>query len=178
MRVDRLAPDDRDRPAVALLGHRGFFTDANGCVARWAWERFPFRAVAYAEDHLLAQDMLRGGLAKVFVPDAAVIHSHEYTPLQWLRRSFDEARAVRDVYGWAEPASPRVLARNLWGRIGADWRWIRAQGHADGVRQGMTALSASAAYHGTRIAGAVLGARADRLPAGLVRYLSLEGRGR
>ena len=45
--------------------------------------------------------MLRAGYAKVYVPDAAVIHSHEYSPGEWLRRSFDEARAVAEVYGFA-----------------------------------------------------------------------------
>ena len=51
---------------------RSFFTDANGCLARAAWERVPFRAVAYAEDQLLARDMLAAGYAKVYRPDAAV----------------------------------------------------------------------------------------------------------
>ena len=32
-------------------------------------------------------------------------------------------------------------------------------------------------HHGARSLGTVLGARADRLPAGLIRRLSLEGRG-
>ncbi|HWF34885.1 MAG TPA: glycosyltransferase family A protein, partial [Solirubrobacteraceae bacterium] len=52
-RVDRLSPSERDIPARALLGARGFFTDANGCVARSAWESVPFRPVPYAEDHVL-----------------------------------------------------------------------------------------------------------------------------
>ena len=69
----------------------------------------PFRAIAYAEDHLLTQDMHPGGLAKLFVPNAAVVHSHEYTPLQWLRRSFDEARAISDVYG-GQSRPPRAFS--------------------------------------------------------------------
>ena len=74
-----------------------FFTDANGCVARAAWEQVPFREVAYAEDQLLARDMLAAGYAKVYRPDAAVIHSHDYSPLDQLRRSFDEWRGLREV---------------------------------------------------------------------------------
>ena len=94
-RVDRgLRPEDR-RPGPVT-----FFTDANGCVAKAAWERVPFRAAPYAEDHLLALDMLHAGYAKVFVPQAAVVHSHAYTPRQLLSRAFDEGR------GSFEPADP------------------------------------------------------------------------
>ena len=49
---------------------------------------------AYAEDQLLARDMLAAGYAKVYRPDAAVIHSHHYRPLDRFRRSFDEWRGL------------------------------------------------------------------------------------
>jgi rhamnosyltransferase len=62
--LDRLPAQERDAPARALLGRRGYFTDANGCVSRAAWREVPFRPVAYAEDHVLAHDMLRAGYAK------------------------------------------------------------------------------------------------------------------
>ena len=72
----------------------------------------PFRDIAYAEDQALALDVLRAGYAKVFVPDAAVWHSHGYTPLQEFRRAFDEWRGLLEVYGWREPAAPRPDARS------------------------------------------------------------------
>ena len=162
-RVDILEPADRGLPPRAFLGHRGYFTDANGCVARAAWERVPFRPVAYAEDHLLAQDMLRAGFAKVFVPEAAVLHAHDYSTLGWLRRSFDEARAVQEIYGFAE--SPRTLLRNLRGGVSGD------------VRSGSPrVLISSLAHHAANGAGAFLGSRSARLPRRVVRALSLERR--
>ena len=173
-RVDRLAPGERGIATRELLGPRGFFTDANGCVSRAAWGSVPFRPVEYAEDHVLAQDMLRAGYAKVFLPSAAVIHSHDYSPLDWLRRAFDEFRSLHDVYGFTEPVDARVLALRIWGLVGADWRW--AATHCD--RRSLALLARSAAHHLLRTAGAVLGGRADRLPARLVAILSLEGRGR
>jgi glycosyltransferase involved in cell wall biosynthesis len=175
-RIDRLAASERDLPALALFGARGFFTDANGCVARAAWESVPFRAVPYAEDHVLAHDMLRAGYAKAFVPGAAVLHSHDYAPGEWLRRSFDEARALRDVYGFVPALDPRTLALTLRGRVGADWRWGRARGIASGPCGAFALLVRSFAHHALRITGSLLGARADRLPAGVVRRLSLEAR--
>ena len=138
-RIDGLEPGARDAPARDFLGHLGFFTDANGCVARAAWREVPFREIAYAEDHLLAQDMLRAGYAKVYVPDAAVVHSHEYSPAQWLRRSFDEARAVREVYGWTPDG--RRAGRNLRGGVAGDWRWARAQGDRGAARAGPRRLA-------------------------------------
>lgn len=172
-RIDRLEPAERDVPARALLGARGYFTDANGCVARTAWESAPFRPVRYAEDHVLAHDMLRAGYAKVYLPDAAVIHSHQYSGWDWLRRSFDEARALREVYGLVEPLGARSTPLKVWGLVGADWRFARAAGGARRRPAGL--LGRSAVHHSLRVTGAVLGSRADRLPRALVRGLSLEG---
>ena len=159
-RIDALAPEARDAPPRQFMGQLGFFTDANGCVARAAWREVPFREIAYAEDHLLAQDMLRAGYAKVYVPEAAVIHSHEYSPGQWLRRSFDEARAVREVYGFA--LGGRAAIRNVRGGVSGDRRWAREHGGGSGTRL----LGASLLHHGVRAAGTFLGGRAERLPPG------------
>jgi glycosyltransferase involved in cell wall biosynthesis len=166
-RIDRLAPEEREIPAARLLGHRGYFTDANGCVARAAWERVPFREVGYAEDHVLAIEMLRAGFGKVYVPGAAVVHSHDYSAREWLRRSFDETRAIREVYGIAPAGELRTAARNLRGSVGADWRAV-------GRRPRI--LADSLLHHGARTAGALLGAHARSLPAVLRSRLSLEGR--
>lgn len=173
-RVERLGPADRDTPARTLLGPRGYFTDANGCVARAAWEAVPFRSVPYAEDHVLAHDMLRAGYAKVYIPDAAVIHSHEYSGWDWLRRSFDEARALHEVYGLVEPFEARRTSLKVWGLVGADWHYARGMGVAGRRPAGL--LASSGVYHSLRVAGAVLGSRAQRLPDAVVRRLSLEGR--
>ena len=174
-RIDALEPAQRGAPPGDFLGHLGFFTDVNGCVARAAWEQVPFRCVAYAEDHLLAQDMLRAGFAKVYVPEAAVIHSHEYSAWQWMRRSFDEARAIRDVYDWA--VDPRAAGRNLRGNVRADWRWAR-DGGGEGVsgREAISVIPASLRHHGARTVGGLLGSHSDRLPALIAARLSLEGR--
>jgi GT2 family glycosyltransferase len=173
-RVERLDPSERSAPALELIGRRGFFTDANACLARAAWERVPFREVPYAEDRVLAIDMLRAGYAKAFVPDAAVLHSHDYTTLQELRRSFDEGRGLREVYGWLEPAGPGHLLRKLRGELGQGRRELARSG-VSGVRAQAT-LAAVSRHHVTRLAGALLGSRAEQIPAPLRRGLSLERR--
>jgi glycosyltransferase involved in cell wall biosynthesis len=160
--------------SAELLGRRGFFTDANSCIARKAWERVPFREVAYAEDRVLAIDMLRAGYGKAFVPEAAVLHSHDYSACEQFRRSFDEGRGLREVYGWREPASPRRLVLGLRGELGATRRELHAAGVARERRR--TTLVAVTRHHVLRLAGALLGSRADALPARARRRLSLEER--
>jgi rhamnosyltransferase len=172
--VERMAEGERSRPVRELVGRRGFFTDANACLARNAWERVPFRDVRYAEDRVLAIDMLRAGYAKAFLPSAAVIHSHDYGTSERLRRSFDEARGLLEIYGWREPASPARLLSHLRGELAA--------AHLDLVRQGIqpprrwAELVAVARHHAVARTGALLGSRADRLPESVRGWLSLEGR--
>jgi len=173
-RTDRLAAGERAVPVLELIGPRGFFTDANACVARAAWERVPFREVPYAEDRVLAIDMLRAGYAKAFVPDAAVLHSHEYTALQQLRRSFDEWRGLREVYGWREPARADHLLGQLRGELGQARRSLACEPISDAQRR--ATLVAVGRHHALRLVGAVLGSRADRLPGPVRRGLSLERR--
>jgi glycosyltransferase involved in cell wall biosynthesis len=186
--VERLSEHERSLPVERLIGRRGFFTDANACIAREAWERAPFREVPYAEDRVLAIDMLRAGYAKAFVPEAAVLHSHDYTASEQLRRCFDEWRGLREVYGFREPASPVLLARKLRGQVGAARRELaRAQGSPAAERATLlqraaratrreAALLAITRHHVLRLAGALLGSRAGMLPPRVRERLSLEGR--
>ena len=164
--AERLNEGERELPAVALMGRRGFFTDANAAIAAAAWERVPFREIAYAEDRAIALDMLRAGYAKVYEPRAVVLHSHEYAGRRRFQRAFDESAGLREVYGWREPATPGRLLSQLRGELGG----LRREG------AGPRALAAAAANQLIRHAGAVLGSRAGALPAGVQRRCSLEGR--
>jgi GT2 family glycosyltransferase len=172
--LERLAEGERTLPAIELLGRRGFFSDANACLARAAWEQVPFREVPYAEDRVLAIDMLRAGYAKAFVPQAAVVHSHDYTTLEQLRRAFDEWRGLLEVYGWREPASPARLLGQLRGVLGQAQAELAGEGASRATKR--AALAALSVHHLVRLAGSLLGSHADRLPAGARRRLSLEGR--
>jgi GT2 family glycosyltransferase len=173
-RIERLSEPERALPALELLGRRGFFTDANACISRAAWQRVPFRQVPYAEDRVLAMDMLRAGYAKAFVPDAAVVHSHAYTSGEQLRRCFDEWRGLLEVYGWREPLSPRRVLGQLRGELARARGALDAEGSHGAHRRAV--LAAVARHHLVSRAGALLGSRADRLPAPMRSGLSLERR--
>jgi rhamnosyltransferase len=174
-RIDRLQPSERDLPARSLVSRRGFFTDANACIAREAWSAVPFRAVPYAEDRALALDMLRAGYSKVFMPQASVLHSHSYGIVDELRRSFDEWRGLREVYGWREPVQPGRLLGQLRGELGLARRQLSLARTPSAERA--AALAAVGVHQAVRLAGAILGSRADMLPPTVRRSLSLEHRG-
>lgn len=170
-RVDRAESPDEG----GGLGRRVYFTDANGCLARAAWERVPFREVRYAEDQVLARDLLAAGYSKAYHPDAAVIHSHEYPPIQLFRRCFDEWRALREVHDHLAPAGPVRWGLIVQREVRDDLELMR------GEKTSGTALWRNAApslrHHAIRAAGAALGSRAESLPPWLRRHCSLEGRG-
>jgi glycosyltransferase involved in cell wall biosynthesis len=163
-RVDRGLRDEDRRPGPVT-----FFTDANSCIARSAWERVGFRDVSFAEDQLLATDMLAAGFAKAFVPAAGVVHSHDYPPLERLGRFFDEFRALREVYGHVEKVGVRHTLGTIRRNVARDRAYASARGGGDVTLDALT-------FHVVRAAGAALGTRADRLPAALRRRLSREGR--
>jgi len=172
-RVDR-AGSERDEADVATGRRLPFFSDANGCIARYAWERVPFREVPYAEDQLLAKDMLAAGYAKAYAPLAAVFHSHDYPPLALFRRCFDEWRGLREVHGDVEPAGPLGVALRIQRAVRDDIGLLRAEGRAGPSLAGPIAQSIR--HHSIRAAGAVLGSRAGRLPPRARRACSLERR--
>ena len=169
---------DRSPEGIAAYrdfpGQLTFLSDVNCAVARWAWERVPYREVPYAEDQLLGRELIEAGFAKVFHPEARVLHSHDYPALAFFRRYFDEFRSLREVLGFRQPWGPRRTLHDIRGLVGADMRWLKAQG-VEG-RALARPLLVSGRHHAGRMAGSIIGTRADRLPAALRRTLSLEGR--
>jgi rhamnosyltransferase len=124
-----LSPDgrpriDRDRDAVGP-GAVTFFTSSNCAVSRAL--RFP--EVEYAEDQALALAALHAGRAKAFLPDAAVIHSHDYGPVEQFRRAYDEWRALYDVYGFIQPLNLLDLQAQIRADVRAGAGPLRALRH-------------------------------------------------
>jgi rhamnosyltransferase len=171
-RVQRGLPSADNPDAMREL----FFTDANAMIDRGVLQRIPFRDIPYAEDQQLARDVLAAGYAKAFVPDAAVVHSHDYSRLDLFRRSFDEWRALRDVHDLRAPAGPVRNALTVQRQVRDDLALLRREGAPAGMR--LRALAASAAHHILRAAGAAAGSRARSLPPALREICSLEGRAR
>ena len=181
------APDGR--PRVDRLRERRA-SGPGHCAARPAWllhrrqrlrgqgglGEVPFRSVPYAEDHQLALDMLRAGYAKVYVPGAAVLHSHDYAPRRALpprlRRVARPARGLRLHRAAAGRHAARQGAGPCARRPALDARERRQP-------RRVAALAPRAVVHHTfKTAGALAGSRADRFGPGLRRAPVARGPGR
>ena len=61
-----------ERSPTGLAAYRAepwrltFFSSVNCCLSKEAWQRVPFRDVPYAEDQLIARELIEAGYAKVF----------------------------------------------------------------------------------------------------------------
>ena len=157
------------------FGPDTFYTDANGCILRRAYEEVPYRPVSYAEDQLLAREMLAAGWAKAYEPGAAVVHSHDYPPAELFGRLFDEFRALREVHGHVEQVGLRYSLGTLRRQVARDRAFLHAEG-VGGAELDRGTLE-SLRFYAIRAAAAALGTRAGVLPAPLRAWLSRDGRG-
>ena len=161
------APDGR--PALHRRGDLTFLSNVNAAYARECWAEIRFPDVAYAEDQAFGQAMLEAGWVKAYHPGAAVLHAHDYGPVEFMKRYFDEYRGLRQASGHVEPLRPLDAARE----VARDARWMRERGVPATSRARW--LGRSAVHHSGRRVASALGSRAERLPASVQRAVSLEG---
>jgi glycosyltransferase involved in cell wall biosynthesis len=157
-------------PCVQREGDQAFLSNVNAAYRRDCWEVIRFPDVPYSEDQAFARAMLAQGWAKAYVPEAAVLHAHDYPPLQFMRRYYDEYRGLRTTLGHVEPFGLRTTVRDVRSLVAADRRWLREHG---GSPHAWTARSLT--HHTGRKVFSALGSRAHAMPPAVQRRLSLEG---
>jgi glycosyltransferase involved in cell wall biosynthesis/SAM-dependent methyltransferase len=162
-------------PIVQRDGDVAFLSNVNAAYLRECWEQLRFDDVQYAEDAAFGRSMLAAGWAKVFHPGMRVAHAHDYPPVQFMRRYFDEYRGLHRTIGHVEGIGVRSTYRFVKGSVGADRRWMD-ENAVEGLQR-MRWTARSAIHHGGRKVFSALGSRADRLPGGVQRRISLEGTG-
>ena len=119
------APDGT--PARARRDDQMFLSNVNACYRRECWEQIRFADVPYAEDQAFARAMAARGWRRAYHPGAAVLHAHDYSPLGFMRRYFDEYRGLRETSGHVERIGVRSTVRDVRGLVAADRRWMREQ---------------------------------------------------
>ena len=108
-----------------------FYSDNSSCMRKSVWQALPYPEVDFAEDQLWAKQAVEAGHAKAYAHDSIVYHSHDYTPWERLQRSYDEARALNELFGYELGATKGNALRQTWRTSGRDlilaWRngWIR-----------------------------------------------------
>lgn len=150
-----------------------FLSNVNACYSRKCWAAVRFPDLPYAEDQAFAAAMLEAGWLKAYLPDAGVLHAHDYGAVGFARRYFDEYRGLRTAIGYVEPIDVRTTVWDIASRVKGDNRWMRERGWP--VRKRAPWALRSAAHHTSRRVFAAVGSRAERLPSSVQRRLSLEG---
>ena len=161
-------------PVVQRAGDATFLSNVNACYARGCWEEIRFRDVPYAEDQAFGEDVLAAGFSKVYHPGAAVLHAHDYPPVEFMRRYFDEYRGLREATGHVEPFALGGSAGHVRRAVGADRRWMIERGMSSSEVTRWTARAT--VHHAGRKVFSALGSRAEKLPGPVRGGLSLERR--
>ena len=149
-------------PVVQGPGDPVFLSNVNACYRRDCWQEIRFPDVPYAEDQAFARAMLAAGWTKVYEPRPRVLHAHDYGPVEFMRRYFDEYRGLRETLGHVEPLTPRSVLGLTRRQVAADRRWMRERSWPAGRRARWTARSAL--HHSSRQLFAGLGSRAEPPP--------------
>jgi O-antigen biosynthesis protein len=166
------APDGR--PDVLGGEQAPYLSNVNACYRRACWAQVRFPDVPYSEDQAFARAMGAHGWRRAYHPGAAVLHAHDYSPVGFMRRYFDEYRGLRETSGHVERLGVRSTVRDVRGLVAGDQRWMREQGWPASRRAAVTGRSVL--HHSSRKVFAALGSHAHRLPAPVQRTISLEGR--
>lgn len=90
-----------------------FFSDNNSCLRRSVWEKIPYQDVDFAEDQIWAREILEAGYKKIYCPNAAVYHSHNYPLKTYFHRYYDEFKGIYRVYNWKMFQSAREILPTL-----------------------------------------------------------------
>ena len=160
-------------PSLQREGDDAYLSNVNAAYRRDCWAAIRFPDVPYSEDQGFARAMLAAGWAKAFHPGAAVLHAHDYPPVQFARRYFDEYRGLRQTIGHVEGFGVRSAYRDVRSLVAHDRAWMRQQGYAPQELKRWTRRSL--VHQGSRKVFSALGSRAHQLPAPVQRRISLEG---
>lgn len=142
------------------------FSNVNSAIRRQVFERFPF-----AEDLIMSEDqdwsrrVLLAGYGLRYVPEAAVRHSHPYTPQQAFRRFFDSGVSAERAYLAGARPSAAVLRAESTRYARQELQWLWRHGHR-------RAIPYAIFYELVKFIGLQLGIRHRLLPLGLKRRLS------
>ena len=142
--LERSYPE-RSEPAVV-------YSNVNSAARRRDWEETPFSEdLLIAEDRFWALALGRRGRRVVYVPEAAVLHSHAYSLREVYARCRAEAVARRRNEGHAEPW--RILITTWPKQTVSDARRLLGEGRG-------RMWPRAAAYRLAQFAGFVAGGRA------------------
>lgn len=123
-----LADTDRYRSDLGYRQYLHFFSDNNALIRRSVWRVHPYPDVDFAEDQIWAKLIIEAGYKKAYAHDAVVFHSHDYSVIERLQRSFDESFAFLRLFGYVLCPSVRMAFRSAVGLTQRDLAFARSSG--------------------------------------------------
>jgi O-antigen biosynthesis protein len=111
--------DINEEPAHVFDWQR-FYSDNNSCLRRSVWESLPYPDVAYGEDQIWAETILKAGYKKAFAPMSIVYHSHEYGFRDTVLRANIEWHYFNEYLGTQLPCQKNDLRSMIKRAIKAD----------------------------------------------------------
>jgi len=142
------------------------FSNVNACIRRSLWQKFPFSDdIIMSEDQEWSRSVLLDGHDLVYVPEAAVRHSHNYTLKAAFRRFFDSGVSSERAYMADNSESGSVLRKRALHYGLGELRWLWSSGQREWIPYTMI-------YESAKMAGLILGINHRRLPLALKRRFS------
>jgi rhamnosyltransferase len=101
------------------------FDHVCAAVRRSVWLRHPYRATPIAEDLEWAREVLLAGHRLAYVPEAAVVHSHDRGARYEYARTYLLHHRLHSLFGVETIASRKALARAVASTVAAHLAWRR-----------------------------------------------------
>ncbi|RKY02700.1 MAG: hypothetical protein DRP55_02535 [Spirochaetes bacterium] len=152
-----------------------YFSNTCSAIRRSVWEKIPFREVNFAEDNLWAQEVLEAGYTKIYEPAAAVYHSHDYSPIVYMRRCFDHACGMKQLFGYQDTFYFWQIILRAGRSFLEDTKFIKKDNNLP-LKEKIGWICFSPIYHILKNTGTYLGAHYEKIPKRWIKKLSLQYR--
>jgi len=140
-----------------------FFSNVSSAIRKDILLRHPFdETLIMSEDQQFARDAILAGYTVAYAPASVVVHSHNYSFLQALRRYFDSAHSLTKIF-------PK---HNLPYSVRLGMGYLRSEA-AMMLRGHRRMLPKYVGYVAAKSIGTLLGHHAEGLPRSVVIHLTL-----
>jgi len=103
-----------------------YYSDNNSCLRKSVWNTIPYPNIEYGEDQVWAARIIEAGYEKLYVAQAAVYHSHNYTPEELFEVSRQRARFFKRYFGYDSAPTKALLDAEIVKLNASDEKWATA----------------------------------------------------
>jgi rhamnosyltransferase len=97
----------------SLINVDFFFSNTNSAIKRKVWEQIPLPEMLKSEDQEWAKRALLFGYTIIYMAEAVVYHSHNYTLKKVFKEYFDSGATMPYVYNHIAITPPNFIVRGL-----------------------------------------------------------------